>query len=161
MRRGASTWRIAVEAFRGHWLLGNGVGAFSTAYDRAFLMAYEPQFAGWTRAPHSLIISTSTELGVVGIVITVVALVLQYRSLRSIRPGQAYFWLRTPLRAAFIGLLIAALFVDVLETKFAWLLFTEMLLAAHLCARMPAPAETEADPNEETIGANRLRARQT
>ncbi len=146
-------WRVAVETFREHWLLGNGVGAFSTAYDRAFLMAYEPQFAGWTRAPHSLIISTSTELGVVGIVVTIAALVLQYRSLRSIKPGQPYSWLGTPLRAAFVGLLVAALFVDVLETKFSWLLFTEMLLAARLCAQLPARAPNA--PSVETSAANR------
>lgn len=127
-------WRVAVEVFRGHWLLGTGAGAFPTAYNRAFLYAFEPQFAGWTRAPHSLLISTSTELGVVGIIVTLVAFVLQYRSLRLIKPDHPYAWIRAPLRAAFVGLLVAALFVDVLETKFAWLLFTEMLIAARLCA---------------------------
>ncbi len=148
-------WRVGVEVFRGHWLLGNGVGSFPTAYDRAFLAAFEPQFAGWNRAPHSLLISTSTELGVVGIVVTIVAFVLQYRSLRLIRPEHPYYWMRAPLRAAFVGLLLAAFFVDVLETKFAWLLFTEMLLAVRLAATAGSPERNRDAPSGETIVATR------
>lgn len=125
-------WRVAVEIFHRHWLLGTGVGTFETAYNRAFLLAYEPLFAGWNRDPHSLLISTSTELGIVGLICLVVALVLQYRSVRFIGPDHPFPWLRTTLRASLVGLLVAALFVDVLATKFSWLLFTEMLLAARL-----------------------------
>ncbi len=145
-------WRVAIEVFRGHWLLGSGVGAFPTAYDRAFLSAYEAQFAGWTRAPHSLLISTSTELGVVGIVVTIVALTLQYRSLRLIGPGP-YGWARVPFAAAFVALLVAAMFVDVLETKFAWLLFTEMLLAARLAA-----SHREREPQRPAQDGSSVRA---
>jgi O-antigen ligase len=127
-------WRVAVEIFRSHWLIGTGIGSFPTAYSRAFFSAYEPQFAGWYRDPHSLLISTSTQLGVIGIALTALALILQFRSVGRIGPSHPYPWLRTTFRAAFIGLFVAAFFVDVLTTKFAWLLFTEMLLAARLAA---------------------------
>lgn len=127
-------WRVAVEIFRGHWLLGTGVGTFIPAYDRAFFLAYEPQFAGWSRDPHSLLLSTAAELGLVGIVIMLVGLILQYRSARLIGADHPYPWLQTVFRAAFLGLLVASFFVDVLSTKFAWLLFTEMLVFASVAA---------------------------
>jgi putative inorganic carbon (hco3(-)) transporter len=123
-------WRVALPIFRGHWLLGTGVGTFPAAYDRAFFAAYQPQFAGWTVDPHGLLISTSTELGVVGIIFVGVALIMQYRSVRFIGPDHPYPWLRAVFTAAFLGLLVSAFFVDVMAKKFAWLLFTEMLLAA-------------------------------
>ncbi len=142
-------WTIAMAVFRGHWLLGTGVGTFPSAYDHVFFSGYEPQYAGWNRAPHSLLVSTGTELGIVGLISVACALVLQYRSLRLIGPGDPNLWLRDVFAAAFIGLLVAALFVDVLITKFSWLLFTEMLIVARLAfaaraprnaARIPEPA---------------------
>ncbi len=125
-------WTIAMAVFRSHWLLGTGVGTFPSAYDHAFFAGYEPQYAGWNRAPHSLLVSTGTELGVVGLISMACALVLQYRSLRLMGPGDPYPWLRDVFAAAFVGLLVASLFVDVLITKFSWLLFTEMLVVARL-----------------------------
>jgi len=136
-------WRVAVEIFRGHWLLGTGAGTFIPAYNRAFFLAYEPQFAGWNRDPHSLLLSTATELGMVGIAIMAVALVLQYRTVRLVGADDSYRWLRTVFRAAFIGLLVAALFVDVLTTKFAWLLFTEMLIFSRVAVESASPTRAE------------------
>lgn len=128
-------WRVAVEIFRNHWLLGTGVGTFIPAYNRAFFLAYQPHYVGWGRDPHSLLLSTATELGVVGLALMTVALVLQYRSARLIGPNHPYPWLRTVFCAAFIGLLVAAFFVDLLSTKFAWLLFTEMLVFAGIVTK--------------------------
>lgn len=137
-------WHVAGQVFRNHWFLGTGIGTFPSAYDRNLISARgfalagrpgEPQFPGWHFAPHSLLVSTATEQGIVGLAIMTVALFLQYRSLRLIGPEHPYPWLRPVFAAAFIGLLIASLFVDVLTTKFSWLLFTEMLLAARLAAQ--------------------------
>ena len=127
-------WRVALEIFRGHWLLGTGVGTFIPAYDQAFFRAFEPQFAGWGRDPHSILLSTAAELGLVGIAIMAVGLILQYRSVSLIGIDHPYPWLRTVFRAAFVGLFLASFFVDVLSTKFAWLLFMEMLVFASLTA---------------------------
>ncbi len=125
-------WRVALEIFSGHWLVGTGIGTFIPAYNRAFFLAYEPQFAGWGRDPHSLLLSTAAELGVVGIAIVLGGLVLQYQSTSLIEADHPFSWMKTVFRAAFIGLMTASFFVDVLQTKFAWLLFTEMLLFASL-----------------------------
>ncbi|HEX4012532.1 MAG TPA: O-antigen ligase family protein [Candidatus Cybelea sp.] len=126
-------WRVAVAAFPQHWLLGSGVGTFIAAYNRAFFLTYQPQFLDWDRDPHNLIMSTAVELGAAGIVLLAGALILQYRSVRLIPPPFA--WLRPVFAAALIGLIVAAMFVDVLATKFAWLLFTEMLIFAGFGAR--------------------------
>jgi len=122
-------WRVALSIFKEHWLLGTGFANFPAAYDRAFFSAFEQHFESWHRASHSLIVSTTTELGVVGALILGAALVAQYRSLGSIRVSSGDFWTRTTFRAAFAGLLVAALFLDVLTFKYSWLLFMEMLLA--------------------------------
>lgn len=133
-------WQVALPIFRNHWLLGTGVGTFPAAYDRAFFAAYQPQFAGWTADPHGLLISTSTELGVVGIIFVGVALIMQYRSLSFIGPDHPYPWLRPVFTAAFVGLVVSAFFVDVMEKKFAWLLFTEMLVAVRFGTNARATA---------------------
>ena len=39
------------------------------------------------------------------------------------------------MAASLVGLVVAAMFVNVLATKFAWLLFTEMLIFAGFGAR--------------------------
>ena len=136
-------WRVAVEIFRGHWLLGTGAGTFIPAYNRAFFLAYEPQFAGWSRDPHSLLLSTATELGVIGIAVMAFALILQYRNVRLVAADHSYCWLSTVFRATFIGLLVAAMFVDILTTKFAWLLFTEMLIFSRAAAQSASPMHAE------------------
>ncbi len=125
-------WRVALSIFKEHWALGTGFANFPAAYDRAFFSAFEQHFESWHRASHSLVVSTTTELGIVGAVVLGAALVTQYRSLGSIRVHARDLWTRTTFRAAFVGLLVAALFLDVLTFKYSWLLFMEMLLAARV-----------------------------
>lgn len=133
-------WRVGLAAIPQHWLFGSGQGTFVTAYDQSFFLAYEPQFLEWHRDPHNLVISTAVELGVFGVLLVAFALILQYRSVRLIPADNPFAWLRTVLRAALIGLIVAAMFVDVMATKFAWLLFTEMLLFAAYAGRISAGA---------------------
>lgn len=139
-------WRVALAAFPQHWLLGSGQGTFAAAYSRAFFLTYQPHYVDWYRDPHNLLMSTSVELGVVGVLLLITALVLQYRSMRMIPPENEFAWLRVVFRSALIGLIVAALFVDVMATKFAWLLFTEMLLFAGFGARSSLARRAETNP---------------
>lgn len=123
-------WNVAIAAFPEHWFVGTGQGTFTAAYDHALFLAYQPVFLEWGRDPHNLIISTATELGVVGLAVLSVALILQFRSIALI--PSTYSWLRLVFAASMVGLLVAAMFVDVLATKFSWLLFMEILLFAGL-----------------------------
>lgn len=125
-----SIWKVGLETFKSHWLFGRGFASFPSAYDQAFFSAYEPQFESWHRAPHNLLVSTSTELGVIGLVVLGIALALQYRAVA--KPASKDNWMLLPLRVAFVGLLVASLFIDVLTRKYAWLVFMEMLLVARL-----------------------------
>jgi O-antigen ligase len=125
-------WHVALSIFKEHWALGTGFANFPAAYDRAFFSAFEQHFESWHRASHSLIVSTTTELGIAGALVLGAALVAQYRSLGSIRVCARDIWERTTFRAAFVGLLVAALFLDVLTFKYSWLLFMEMLLAGRV-----------------------------
>jgi O-antigen ligase len=136
-------WRVALAAVPAHPWLGTGVGTFVPAYDQAFFLTYQPQFLEWGRDPPNLIMSTVVELGLVGVVLVGVALVLQYRSVRLIPPDTPFSWLRPVFGISLIGMVVAAMFVDVLATKFSWLLFTEMLIFAKFAAP-PVPARAGA-----------------
>lgn len=125
-------WKVAIASFPDHWFVGTGQGSFTAAYDHSLFLAYQPIFLEWSRDPHNLIISTATELGIVGLVVLSVALILQFRTIRLIPPP--YTWLRLVFAASMVGLLVAAMFVDVLATKFSWLLFMEIMLFAGLSA---------------------------
>jgi putative inorganic carbon (HCO3(-)) transporter len=133
-------WKVALAAFPSHWLLGSGQGTFIASYNRAFFLTYQPQFVEWNRDPHNLLMSTAVELGLVGVALLLVVLVLQYRSTRLIPPDNPFSWLSPVFRAALVGLVVSAMFVDVLATKFAWLLFMEVLLFAGFGARWSLPA---------------------
>ncbi|HEY1868377.1 MAG TPA: O-antigen ligase family protein, partial [Candidatus Cybelea sp.] len=132
-------WKVGIAAIPSHWLLGTGQGTFHTAYNRAFFLTHQSVFLEWGRDPHNLIVSTIVELGVVGVLFLAVALILQYRSVRLIPADDPFAWLRPVLRASLIGLIVAAMFVDVLATKFAWVLLMEMLLFAAFAARSSLP----------------------
>ncbi|MFY9718200.1 MAG: O-antigen ligase family protein [Candidatus Cybelea sp.] len=132
-------WRVALAAVPVHPWLGTGVGTFIPAYDRAFFLTYQPHYLEWSRDPHNLIMSTAVELGLVGVALVAVALVLQYRSARLIPPDSPFSWLRPVFATSLIGMVVAAMFVDVLATKFSWLLFTEMLIFAGLAPRPSLP----------------------
>jgi O-antigen ligase len=133
-------WRVGLAVFKEHPLWGSGFANFPAAYDRAFFKAYEPQYEGWHRGSHSLLVSTATELGVLGLIVLTIAIVFQYRSiLPKTRVGFA--WLRITALSAFTGLLVAALFVDVLTKKYAWLNITECLVVA----RVLWPERTSSD----------------
>lgn len=135
-------WRVGLAAIPNHWLLGSGQGTFVTAYNQSFFLAYQPQFLEWDRDPHNLIISTLVELGVMGLLLLILALIMQYRSVRLIPDDNEFAWLKPVFRATLVGLVVAAMFVDVLATKFSWLLFTEMLMFAAFAGRAalrPAP----------------------
>ena len=116
-------WRVGLSALRDHFWFGAGFSNFPLAFDRAFLSVSESYYTHWHRAPHSILISTSVELGIVGLGILVFAWWTQFRSLSAIDPAHWLFPLRTAIEASIIGLFVAALFLDVMTTKYLWLAF--------------------------------------
>ncbi len=122
-------WQVGLQAVKSHWLLGAGYGNFTLAYDRVFLQTPNLAWAatGWHRGSHSLLVGTSVELGLVGLVLLLTAWAAQFLMLRDILPTEPEYPVRIALEAAVLGTFVAALFLDVMTFKYIWLTF--MLIA--------------------------------
>ncbi len=119
----ADIWRVGIAAFKQHPWFGAGFYNFQVAFDQAFLNVSQTYYTHWHRAPHNILISTGVELGIAGLILFGLACWYQFRSLRDIGPNDQLYGLRIGIEAAFIGLLIASMFLDMLTTKYVWLAF--------------------------------------
>jgi hypothetical protein len=117
-------WSIGWDAFRTHWLAGSGAGDFRDAYTAAFLKAY--QLGGsppLVQDAHNMIVSTSVELGLIGLVLLAAAWFFQFRSVSRIKRSSKLFDLRLATEAGMVGLCFTALTVDILYFKYLWIGF--------------------------------------
>jgi O-antigen ligase len=121
-------WKVGIAAFREHWLIGNGYGTFTDAFDQAYLSVPHAFVTGWSREAHDLPIACFVELGVVGGTLVLYAWWCQFRQLSSIPSADRDAWLRLAGEAGILGLFVVALFLDVLVLKPAWVL--PVLIAA-------------------------------
>jgi O-antigen ligase len=132
-------WKVGITALKSHWLLGAGYNNFTFAYDQAFMRTNQAQFPDWHRAPHDLLLGTSVELGVIGLVLVLAGWYTQFRMMRDVPPDDPDYAFRLALEGALIGLFTAALFLDVMITKYVWLAFmlAALLRNAHVRVRRP------------------------
>jgi hypothetical protein len=154
-----SIWKTAYAAFRKAWLLGSGTGNFQEAYDRSWFDVYHGTYLHWHIVAHNLIAQTAVELGGAGLVLTLFAWWVQFRSLKSIKPSSPYSDLRIALEAATLSLFVSSLFLDIMWYKYTWELF---ILAALTRQFMRAPwAETTANVAPASDVPMPLRVRST
>jgi len=146
-------WSVGLDALHRYWLLGAGILNFPNAYDQSYLKIYSPVFQQWSMAAHNILVQTAVELGVVGIGILVWVVASQFRILKDIKPGDELYTVRIGLEAAFIGMLTASMFLDVLFWKYSWLTFMAMALArsAAIDAR---PVRAESSTALPTLNGN-------
>jgi O-antigen ligase len=123
-----SIWKVGVEAFRQHWLIGNGYGTFSDAYNQVYLFVPHTFYTGWSREAHDLVISSFVELGLFGGSLVLYAFWRQFRELRTIPPDDRDGWLRLTAEGGMLAMFAVAIFLDVLPLKPAWVL--PLLIAA-------------------------------
>ena len=116
-------WRVAWIAFKEHWLMGTGFGTFGTAFDSAVLRAPLAMYIGWHRAPHDMLIATGVQLGIMGLILTFLAWWFVFRDLAVPRLRGFLGDLKIALEATVIALFIDAMFLDITDTKYLWLLF--------------------------------------
>ena len=136
-----SIWKVGLDAFRHHWLVGAGVGNFPFAYDKSFIAIYQTYNAGWHRASHDLIILMAVELGIVGLALGLIAWYQQWRMLSYIQKTDQFYNLRVAFESAIVGLFVASLFLQNLEDKYIWLAFSLMSAARTLTLTMARPAQ--------------------
>ena len=132
-----SIWAVGLEALKHYWLLGSGAGSFTNAYDEAYIAVFQHNPAGWTRNAHNVLIGTSVELGVIGLLLLVAGWVAQYRLLRFVERGSRLDQMRTIAIAALTGLTICAFFIDLSTYKYVWLVFMLIAQARALAVLQP------------------------
>lgn len=115
-------WQVGIEAFRQHWLIGNGYGSFTDAFNQAYLLVPHTFHTGWAREAHNMVISTFTELGVFGGALVLYAWWSQFRALRDVHSTDEDAWLRLAMEAGVLGVFVTAMFLDILVLKPAWVL---------------------------------------
>lgn len=140
-------WHVAWAAFKHDWLFGAGFNNFPLAYDRAMMQVFQPQYIGWNRAPHDILVGNSVELGVVGLVLLLLGWYTQFRTLRNIPSDDPRYRIRIAVEAAVLGLFVSGLFADVMLTKYLWLAFMLVSLTRNAVAvRAPAAGTASGVP---------------
>lgn len=132
-------WHVGWAAFKHDWLFGAGFNNFALAYDRAMMSVFQPQYIGWNRASHNIIVGNSVELGIIGLALLLLGWFMQFRALRSIGRDDPRYRMRILLEGSILALFVAGLFADVMLTKYLWLAFMMVSLARNAApARVPA-----------------------
>jgi O-antigen ligase len=147
-------WKVALIALKQHWLFGAGFASFPAAYDSAVLQAPLQMYVGWHRAPHNLVIATSVELGIVGIALVILALFLEYRNMARLPlVGGFMDELRVAFQATLLAICLDALFLDLTNRKYLWLL---LIMIALLRSTVLNVAESRRDQRRTMCVATSL-----
>jgi hypothetical protein len=125
-------WQVGLQALRGHWLVGTGVGSFPESYARVYLSAYQHSSQGWMRPAHNVLVGMSVELGIIGLGLLLTAWFKTFRSLRVIPRSSPNFAFRTACEAAILALAVQSLFIDPMWLKYIWLGFTLPFMVLNL-----------------------------
>lgn len=130
-------WIAGLELLPHYGFVGAGLGNFAIAYSSVAGSA--PVFHGLTRAPHSIYLGMTVELGIIGLAFLLFALRDQLRE-ASRRPVLAY-------EAAAWGVLAAGFTLDVVFRKFFWLCWILLAAASRVSRNVisedPARGENE------------------
>lgn len=132
-------WKVGWVALKEFWLLGAGYNNFAFAYDKAYLQVYQLHYAGFHRGPHNLLLGTGVELGLLGVALLLLAWYGHWRIVSAVPIGDSRYPVRLAVECALIGLFVAALFLDVMVEKYAWLTF--------MLALMVRNTKTETQPH--------------
>lgn len=133
-------WKVGFAAFKEFWLLGAGYNNFAFAYDKAFLQVYQLHYAGFHRAPHNLLLGTGVELGLLGVFLVLLAWYGHWRILSSIPMDDPRYPVRLALEGALIASFVAALFLDMMVSKYLWLTFMLVLMVRNTKTETPPHA---------------------
>ncbi|MDA8172454.1 MAG: O-antigen ligase family protein [Nitrospiraceae bacterium] len=123
-------WRVGLKAMEKYWLFGAGLDCFPNAYTE--FVNYSPVYMGFDRAPHNIFVGTFVELGIIGGLLMVIALIKHYATIghyaaiggKGGRPGAD----QIILKAAFWALLVGGLSQDVVWYKSFWLLWMMIVM---------------------------------
>lgn len=147
-------WSAGLSALKTHWLPGAGLNNFPVVYQA--YAGYASVFTGFNRGSHNMYLNVAVELGIVGFVLMVSALYIEFRAVGRLRPslkGLPYL-LAISFEAACWGMLADAFFGDLLWTKPFWICWLFLALVvrvgreASAQAIQPAPMANLADEEQ-------------
>ena len=124
----ADIWYVGWQALKKYWLFGTGLDGFPSAYTE--FVNYTPAFMGLNRAPHNVIVGMSVELGIVGITMMIMGLIKHYSAL-SLKRG-TFNMDQIVLKAAFWGIMISGLSLDMIWNKTFWLLLMMITMQKYI-----------------------------
>jgi len=120
-------WEVGIMAFIHKPILGYGLSNFPAAYD---MYRYINSLQGASRAAHSIFLSALVELGLIGVLIVTVMLISHYKTISKINDDYSL-----PLKAAFCGMLVQSLTLDVWWRKSFWILLIFINIAYFMSQR--------------------------
>jgi O-antigen ligase len=133
-----SIWTTGYMACKEYCDSGAGIGNFDNAYQLFYPYSGATGNIGLQRPAHNMFLQLVVETGSVGIVLLIVALVLEWRTASSLTVSR----LIPSLKAAMAGVLVSELFLTAIWFKFFWLVF--------ICARAAEGARDVVHAREES-----------
>jgi O-antigen ligase len=133
-------WGIAWAAFKQRPWFGYGVDNFRIAYSQFYISsAHGLNIIPWMQDAHNVIVSSVVELGLIGLVLTLVGWFFQYRIMSMIPRSSKLFNVRVAIETGTVGLFVNALAVDLMFYKYLWVAFTlgAFVRSAYLNQKQP------------------------
>lgn len=124
----ADIWKVGVETAKHRPIQGYGVGNFQSAYDLFYLKIHQTYPFGYDSPAHNIVLHYLVELGIIGFGILVAWFWINIKVLRSIPSSSEWYDHRIALEASFLGILIVSLTIDLFTYKYAWAVFTLIIM---------------------------------
>lgn len=146
-------WEVAFQIIRKYGLFGAGLENFRPAYNQ--FAGYAGVFRGFDRDPHNIYLQMVSETGVVGLLLFVIAIVLQLRMISGSSKSQVdRNFMLIAAEAASYGLLVHGLAANILWSKHFWLAWIVVTIFARSSWAKTLPAlklePTESGPARHT-----------
>jgi O-antigen ligase len=111
-------WWVGIQTLREYGIVGAGLNNFTFAYDE-----YAHGFLGYSRGSHNIYLGMWVELGIVGLVFMMSAIISQLRSVRlwRRRSREKNDPIVLAVECACYGVLASGLFLDIVWRKAFWL----------------------------------------
>jgi O-antigen ligase len=115
-------WKIGIASLKDYWVFGAGLSNFPIVFNEYGLFTPFTTYLG--AGSHNIFLKIMVELGIVGFLLFVWAIVNNYKTIRTDTSNNH----QVMLKAAFWGMLISSFFLDTLFTKSFWLLWMLILM---------------------------------
>jgi hypothetical protein len=115
-------WHVVVLAWQQHPWVGWGTGGAIYAYNANYLRVYATVVEYWGRPPHNAYLHVVVELGIVGLILFCAALFAAFADLKRVPRTHPLYDVRVMLTASLVALFFVAMFIDLADYKYLWVI---------------------------------------